>query len=237
MKTIVPIILTVIFFVALQSCKVGSQKEVDSYDKKKDSAINKTDAVVVMTDSVTTEVGKKVEKVIKKEVLVKDREPTDDEIREFGILTNIEDGQYPQFTLTVEFPDRHSEADFNLNIESIPQSVAALNALKGKYVTIYYTDSEENMLMDIHFKGKTLYGQYAPEMDDGYKQITGVLGGADHESGDTPSEIWITSPEGKKMLFKEFVTKEIMAKNGKTVTGYYYQRFSRAISYLKPSPN
>ncbi len=176
---------------------------------------------------------------IENEVIVEenkngDREATDDEINEFGIVKKIQDATYPMFTLTIEFPKSRHTTDFNINIEEIPQKNIDLHALKDAYVYFYYTVDSENMLMDLHFEGKSLYKENATELDDSYKKITGILSGAEHESGDLPSTISITN-ENKKMSFKEFVTKDIIDKNGKSVTGFYYVRNSQTITYLKAS--
>lgn len=165
-----------------------------------------------------------------------DREPTNDEIREYGIVTHIEDGQYPMFVVTIEFPERQAKADFNLNIEEIPQTTSDFDSLLGNYITVYYTDNLENMLMDIHSNGKTLYGEYAPEINDSYKSITGILSDAENETaGDLPTTITITEANGTKINFKEFITSEIAAKNGETITAYYYMRHNMAITYIKKS--
>jgi hypothetical protein len=165
-----------------------------------------------------------------------DREPTDDEIREYGIIKSIEDGQYPMFVVTVEFPERQTKASFNLNMEAVSQTAADIDSLIGNYASIYYIDSSDNMLMDIHFEGKTLYGEYAPEIDASFKKITGILSGAENETvGDLPTTIYITDANGNKMAFEEFITSKVVAKNGKTVTGYYYMRFNNIITYIKKS--
>ena len=94
--------------------------------------------------------------------------------------------------------------------------------LEGKYATIYYVDNAEDMLMDIHYNGKTLYVEYAPEIDKTFKKITGLLSGAENQTpGVLPSKTYITEKNGDNMAFKEFVTAEIKTKNEKTVTGYY----------------
>jgi hypothetical protein len=187
------------------------------------------------TNSKKTETTPKIEE----EIIIQqnkngEREPAEDEIREFGIIRSIEEGQYPMFIVTVEFPDRQTKADFNLNIEAITQSSTELNSMKGKYATLYYTDNSENMLMDMHYKGKTLYEEDTEIA--GYKSITGILSGAEKETaGDLPNTLYITDASGKKMPFDEFIISEVVAKNGKTVTGYYYTRYNQSITYIKES--
>ncbi len=215
-KAIVFIAITVFSF-QLFSCKTEAKKAVDTQTEKE-----------VVVDE---------KEELKEEDQQTDREPTEDEISEYGIIKTIEDAQYPMFIVTVEFPEKQTEADFNLNVEAISQSAVDLESLQGKYVTFYYTDTSENILMDLHFNGKTLYDdEEAPEIDSSYKSITGILSGAENETaGDLPDTIYITTEDGNKMAFEEYITAEIVAKNGNTVTGYYYMKYGQTITYLKVS--
>lgn len=165
-----------------------------------------------------------------------DREPTSNEIESYGLFSAIEDGPYPMFIVTVEYPEKQSQAYFNLNIEQLHEELGDLLAMKGNYKTFYYIDSSDNLLMDMVYDGKSLYGELDPQTDDNYKNITGILSGAETETmGDLPNTIYITDASGKKMAFKEFITPEIVAQNGKTVTAYYYMKYSQDITYLKNS--
>ena len=183
-----------------------------------------------------TEKDKEVKVEVPETETVTTREPTDDEIREFGIIKDVEDGPYPNFVVTVEFPERQMEANFSLNIEMLSQTHSELIEMKGSYATIYYLDEEDNMLADIHFEGNSLYGEYAPELDDSFDNFSGTLSGADTETGgDLPDTITITNTYGMSMSFKEFITTEIAAKNGKEVTAYYYIKYNQTITYLEKS--
>lgn len=207
MKRVFSLAIITTVFLQFSSCKPAPKKEIDTKAKE----------VVVEKKSST-------------------REPTDDEIREYGIIKSIVDGQYPMFIVTVEFPKRQTKTDFSLNVEAISQTVSGLDSLIDTSVSFYYEDTSDNMLMDIHFKNKTLYGEYAPEIDASFKKITGILSGAESETaGDLPNTIYITDTKGYKMAFKEFITAEIVAKNGKTVTGYYYMKYNQTITYIKKS--
>jgi len=197
-------------------------------------------AVIVFTFlqfyNCKTEVNKAVDTktVVIEKTASSYREPTENETREHGIIKSIEDGQYPMFIVTIEFPKRQTTTDFNLNIEAISQTSSDINSIIGKTLSFYYEDTSENMLMDIHFNNKTLYGEYAPELNDSYKSITGILSGAKKETaGDLPNTIYITDTSGKKMAFEEFITAEVVAKNAKKVTGYYYMRYKQTITYIQ----
>lgn len=167
-----------------------------------------------------------------------DREPTDEEIRGYGILKAAEDAQYPLFIVTIEFPEQQSQADFNVNIEAISQTTDYLNSAIGKYVSFYYEDTSEHIVMDLQKDGVSLYGDAAPEIDASLKSITGVLQGAETETaGDVPDTITITTTDDKALSFKEFITPEIVANNGNQVTAYYYMNYNQTITYFKQSEN
>jgi len=204
MKKIFSLAIITIVFLQFSNCNTAPKKEVNP----------KTEEVVIEKNTAT-------------------REPTDDEIRTYGIVKSIEDGQYPMFVVTVGFPKRKTSEIFNLNIEAISQTASDLERFIGKTISFYYEDTSHNMLMDIHVNGITLYGEYAPEIDASFKKITGILSGAEKETaGDLPNTIYITDTKGHKMEFKEFITSKIAAKNGKMVTGYYYMKYNQTITHI-----
>ena len=163
-----------------------------------------------------------------------DREPTDEELREFGIVTEVEDGPYPFFSITIEFPEREFIQSFSLNVEAIAQDQNDLFELKGKYVTLYYTSDEENMLFDIQQNGASLHPD-EEEVDESWKQITGTLNGATTVSGDLPNDITIKDASGNELPFECYVTDEMIAANGQEVTVYYGIHFSNEITFIKAS--
>lgn len=164
------------------------------------------------------------------------REPYDDELNEYGMIAAIEDGAYPMFLVTVEFPERQTEVTFDLNIEAISMDVSELMSLSGKYVSLYYTSELEPFLYDMHYQGKTLLGEYAPEYDASMKQITGILDGAATETySDLPGKISVTDDEGKRLVFEYYVDGLMVPANGQLVTAFYYMKGSQTITYLKAS--
>ncbi len=159
----------------------------------------------------------------------------DDVLREYGKVVKFEDGVYPMYILTVDFVERNFTQDFNLNIEAVSIDGETLNNLPGKYATIYYTSELEESLYDIHFKGKSLYGEYAPELDSSWKKITGTLKGAQSLSGDLPSKVTITSAEGVTMNFELYVDDTVQKANNQEVTVYYDVRAINTITKIVPS--
>ncbi|MBT7038733.1 MAG: hypothetical protein HN921_02715, partial [Bacteroidetes bacterium] len=120
--------------------------------------------------------------------------------------------------------------------EEISLDHTSLYELKDKYVTLYYLSEMENMLAYIQYEGKSLLGEYAPEMDPEWKTISGVLSGAESETmSDLPDEIIVTTNEGEKISFKEYITPEIVAANGKEVDVFYTIRGTETITKLVAS--
>ena len=159
----------------------------------------------------------------------------DEELQEFGIIENIEDGGYPYFVVTVNFPKQEMKIDFNLNIEAISLNQEDLNDLTGKYSNIHYTSQLENRLSDIQLNGTSLLGEYAPEFDDEWKQITGVLSGADEATaGDLADIMSITDSQGQKIDFEWFIDSEIVSVNGKVVDAFYYIQGVNTITQIIP---
>lgn len=132
--------------------------------------------------------------VVQTDTIQKVYEPSDEDIQEYGIIEAIEDGGYPFFVVTVNFVERALKQDFNLNIEAISLDAEKLHQLRGKYATIFYTSELENSLSDLHYQGTSLFGEYAPEMDNSWKQITGTLQGANKPTpGDLPGKISVVN--------------------------------------------
>jgi hypothetical protein len=123
----------------------------------------------------------------------------DDQIREFGLITAIEDIGYPRYIITVEFPEGQLKRDFNFNVEAGHLDVEGLNALNGKYATLYHTSELEPNLYDLHIKRKTLFGEYAPEYLEGTEKIIGVLSNADEPTArDLPGVVKVTAKVAKQ---------------------------------------
>lgn len=163
------------------------------------------------------------------------REPTDDEIREFGLVKEVEDGIYPIFTITIEFPEREMKHSFNVNHGALSGFTGDLFSLIGKYISFYYTEDWENDLIDMHLNGKTLSGESAPEMDSEWESITGVLSGAEQTTqSDLPSIINVTDIDGNIVNFKYYVEEDMLKANGKEVQVYYSFKGVSNITHISP---
>ena len=165
-----------------------------------------------------------------------EREPTDDEIRELGLIKAIEDTGYPMFYIDVEFPERNMTISFNFNVEENPLNVEQVMAMKDKYATIYYITEDALQLADVLYQDKTVLGEYGLDDFDGFDKANGTLSGADEPTpGDLPGTITVTTNDGQVLSFEYFVTDEMVAVNKKEVTVYYYEQGMNKITYLKAS--
>lgn len=155
-----------------------------------------------------------------------------DGLTEYGKLVDIEDGVYPMYSVTVNFVERKFKQSFNINITEINISAEELYKLKNKYIRFNYTSELENLAEDIQLNSKSVLGNYAPAIDKTWKKVTGILNGADYESGDLPSNISVTIKTGEKIFFKFYVLPEVIAVNKKEVTIYYYTRGVNTITSI-----
>lgn len=164
-----------------------------------------------------------------------DREPTDEELNEFGLVSLVEDSGYPIFYLLIEFPERQMEEYFNVNLEKLNFPGTSLYDLKGQYISFYYLSDFENNLSDMLFQGTSVLGEYGYH-DDEMSQITGILSGAEEETlGDLPGTITITSKEDNVLSFEYYVTEEMVTVNDKQVTVYYSEKVLNKITYIRMS--
>jgi hypothetical protein len=215
MKNPISIIVVLLFAALWIGCKNMERQNTS------ESVILQTDSTETLKNDIDTETD--------------DYEASEDNIREYGIIEKIEDGAYPFFVVTVDFEERNMKHDFNLNIEDISLDAEGLYNLQGKYATIFYTSALENRLIDLHLKGVSLFGEYAPEFDSSWETITGILSGADEATaGDLPDTISITA-DNKKMDFDIFIDPETVKANGKKVTAYYDVRGVESITDIRPS--
>lgn len=153
-------------------------------------------------------------------------------IVEFGLVKTIEDGAYPMYSVTIEFPKRGFEETFNLNIENTFIEVPYLLHSKGKYVSFNYTSILENSLFELEYNGKTLLSDMAVEPR--WAKITGTLSGAQAETmSDLPDIISVTDPSSTSYEFPYYIIPSIVEANGQQVTAYFDTFTNNTILSLK----
>lgn len=215
---------------------LGAHYELDSYHPLR-IKYHEHDANFIKA-TATDSLGKKTTLYFERKwVQLEDEMYAEDDIlQEYGRIESIEDHAYPFYTVTVNFIGSKATIDLDLNIEAIPMDVEGLNTLQGNYATINYRSELQNNLQDLQVNDISVFGEYAPDYDAGWDQITGTLKGAERVTdGDVPSYISIAGNDGKNLDFEAFIDDEMVKANGKTVTAFYTIDVVNTITDIVPS--
>lgn len=136
-------------------------------------------------------------------------------------VTSIRDAGYPMFVLAVQLPDRPAPMEILLNAEAADLGDIEREEFVGKDVVLTYEVVAENDLFDLRDGDLSLLQDAAPRAPH-WKEVVGVLSGAEHSTGgDLPDTIAVTDAAGAKVEFEYYVTPQISATNGKQVTAWY----------------
>lgn len=159
----------------------------------------------------------------------------EESIVDFGVVRELEDAGYPFYSVTIEFERSGAVVAMNLNLEETGVDVNRLMESKGGFVKVVYRSELENSLVDLHSKGKSVFGKYAMESTEGYQSVVGILTGADEPTpGDLPGSITVTPKDGEAVDFDYFVDDAIVAENGKEVEAFYGVRVRNEIQAIIP---
>lgn len=152
-----------------------------------------------------------------------------------GLVKKVEDSGYPFATLTIEFPELKFTEYFTINLEEVKNvSLGDIELHVGKYVKYKYTSEKSYTLLDVYKDSQSIFGSEFPAERDDIKSIEGVLKGAKQvTAGDIPSEVSITTKNGENLFFQYFITHELLAVNGKKVTGFYDERTLKTIKSIQ----
>jgi hypothetical protein len=161
--------------------------------------------------------------------------PVKKDIPNVGLLKEVEDSGYPFVTITIEFPELKFTEYFTLNLEEVKNvSLSNIGLLVGKYVKYTHTSEKSYALLDVFKDSRSIFGSEFPVEGDDIKSIEGILKGAKQEtSGDIPGEVSITAANGQNLFFQYFITPELVAVNGKKVTGFYDERTLNTITSIQ----
>ncbi len=157
------------------------------------------------------------------------------ETRLEGVVTKVEDGGYPQFTVTVRPDSGGEDMALYLNAESgadlggqEPSSFADQN------VIAYYTTSDNPLLQDMQRpEGQSILpaGGMPAAADSQY--ITGMLTGAETATaGDLPDVVTIIDAQNVAHTFELFITDGVVAANGQQVRVQYRPAVRHEITLL-----
>ncbi len=151
------------------------------------------------------------------------RAPAEGETRIDGAVTQVEDGAYPQFTVTIQ-PESGAPVALYLNAESgADLGGQEPGSFAGQDIIAYYTTTEDLALVDLRTAaGATLLPADGPAPTADALSISGTLSGAAAvTAGDLPDVITVTDAGGIARNFEYYVTPEIVAANGQQVTARY----------------
>lgn len=165
-------------------------------------------------------------------------EPTGEQIRELGLLKQVEDSGYPFFALLIEFPERKFEESFLLDLSEVTNlDPGSLSKAVGKYVNFLYTSNINNVLLDVRQEGKSLLGNAPEDLPEGLERATGILTGAGTPTeGDLPTRISINDPHEFSLEFDVFVTPEMAEAEGNIVEVFFEKRTENKIVAIKVMP-
>jgi hypothetical protein len=219
MKTTLNIVI--LLALLLVSCKQGNQKSAQELADEEAFRLDSIAAVQMDDENYDEEFGEG---------------PSDDEIQEYGLFISVDDGGYPFYSVTVEFPEREMTASFTVNLENLGINSGALESLKDKYVTFYYTSELENDLYEMLLDDNSVLGEDAIEISEDLKAVTGILSGAGSVTGgDLPTNITVTPSSGEKVVIALYINPEMVQANGKEVTAYYNVRGRQEITFINIS--
>ena len=151
-----------------------------------------------------------------------------------GKLNGIANVSELIYTLTIEDESTGHLLDFETNLQDIGLSKRELKKKVGKNLKVYFETNAKPTLVDLHFRGASIYGANAPKQSDEWKDITGQLTGADAITPqDAVGNIAILVTDGKIMVFECIVTQDIAAINNQEVTVFYQNTSANRVTYLE----
>lgn len=158
------------------------------------------------------------------------------ETRVDGVVSLIEAGAYPQYTVTIQ-PEGGEALPLYLNVEGgADLNSQELRSFDTLNVTAYYTTTDDPLLIALQSaSGAAILAPDGAAPVDGLSSITGVLSGADAVTGsDLPDVITVTDAQGAVINFEYYVTPDIVAVNGQQVTARYRPNVRNEITLMHP---
>jgi hypothetical protein len=160
-----------------------------------------------------------------------------------GVLLAFEDAGFPMYSLEVGPAGSAIGDPTNLQLLALDKAAdgaadpAVIQPMVGKAVEVRYSVAADKGMIDIQRNGASVLvpveGQAPPAEDS--KTITGVLSGADGESGDLPSTLTVTASDGTAVSFEAFIEPGMSSANGQTVTLKYVDGLDVQLVAITPA--
>lgn len=147
---------------------------------------------------------------------------------EHGLVTRVEDGAYPMFTIHIRLDGHDNEMAFSLIAEGATIVGATIDQLENKPVNIEYVDVESWELMFIRPMLLSLTDPNSlndEERGDLWRVVSGRLTGASEVSGgDLPDTVTIETNSGETVEFDHFIDSDLVQLNNQDVSAWLAPR-------------
>ena len=165
-----------------------------------------------------------------------DTAPVAAETTETLEIVSALDAGYPMLVLTGRRADG-AEIELLLNAEEAELNGAEPAALAGQSVSLTYSTRLEPLLASVRAGDTEVFGEPTAPPPADSATITGVLSGAEGPTqGDLPDMITISPEAGDALAFEAFITPELAAANGQTVTAAYVEASVNRVLAVQTPP-
>ncbi|GLQ24923.1 hypothetical protein GCM10007853_27970 [Algimonas ampicilliniresistens] len=152
-----------------------------------------------------------------------------------GVVTRVEDGAYPMFTIDIRLDEQTEPTTFSLIVEGARITGAPVYELTGHTVTVEYINQTEWDLMDIHPADAETTDDL--EIGNGWRFVTGQLTGASEISGgDLPDLLNIQLMGPESVQFELYIDEDMVALNETRVSAWLAPRNSKNIMSIAVTP-
>jgi len=152
-----------------------------------------------------------------------------------GVVTRVEDGAYPMFTIDIRLDEQTEPTTFSLIVEGARITGAPVYELTGHTVTVEYINQTEWDLMDIHPADAEITDDL--EIGNSWRFVTGQLTGASEISGgDLPDLLNIQLMGPESVQFELYIDEDMVALNETRVSAWLAPRNSKNIMSIAVTP-
>jgi hypothetical protein len=158
-----------------------------------------------------------------------------DFVMDRGVVTRVEDGVYPMYTVDIRLEEDTEPTTFSLIVEGASITGAPIDDMVSKSVAIEYVDKDVWDLTYIDSSGAE--GAENIEIGEGWRFVTGRLSGAAEVTGsDLPDLVTIELMGGESIEFEYYIDPEMSALNDTDVSAWLAPRNSKELLSIAVIP-